>query len=72
MPVKIGPWTEEDNERLKAFVANDVSVVRAAAAFNRKLVSVRNQARKLGTPFPPTRERRKKWMDTPSSQWRQT
>ena len=61
-----GSWTEADNERLKAFVAQGVSIVRAAGAFNRSLMSVRNQARKLGTPFPPMREFRKKWAD-PSS-----
>jgi hypothetical protein len=28
------------------------TVVRAAAAFKRSVIDVRNQARKLGTPFP--------------------
>jgi hypothetical protein len=45
-------WTEVENEQLKAFVAKDVSIVRVAAVFNRTIISVRNQARKLGTPFP--------------------
>ena len=49
-------WTDEDNERLKAFVADGVSLVRAAVAFKRKLNSVRNQARKLGTPVLPVGE----------------
>jgi hypothetical protein len=54
-------WTEEDNERLKAMVAAGVSVARSAVAFRRSLVSVRNQARKLGTPFPYVREVRQKY-----------
>ena len=64
-----GSWTEADNERLKAFVAQGASIVRAAGAFNRSIVSVRIQARKLGTPFPPMREFRKKWAE-PSRLWR--
>jgi GcrA cell cycle regulator len=66
-----GSWTEADNERLKALVAQGASIVRAAAAFNRSLISVRNQARKLGTPFPPMRAFRKKLTGDPSSSWRQ-
>jgi hypothetical protein len=66
-----GSWTEADNERLKAFVAQGVSIVRAAGAFNRSLMSVRNQARKLGTPFPPMRAIRKKLAGDASSSWRQ-
>jgi hypothetical protein len=31
------PWTANENERLKAFVAKDVSVVRVAAVFKRRL-----------------------------------
>jgi hypothetical protein len=58
---KAGGWTEADNERLKIFVADGVSIIRAAAAFNRKLVSVRTHARKLGTPFPTIRDIRKKF-----------
>jgi hypothetical protein len=60
------PWTEQDNARLKEFVARDLSIVRAAAALNRNIVSVRNQARKIGMPFPPMRVFRKKWTDTSS------
>jgi hypothetical protein len=60
-------WTADENERLRAFVAQDVSVVRVAAAFRRSIISVRNQARKLGAPFPPTRIFRRKWADTPSN-----
>lgn len=60
-------WTDEDNERLKAMVADGISVARAAVAFGRSLISVRNQARKLGTPFPYAREVRQKYADAFSS-----
>jgi hypothetical protein len=60
-------WSEEDNARLSAFVAQDVSIIRAAAAFHRNIASVRLQARKLGTPFPPMRVFRRRFADTPSN-----
>jgi hypothetical protein len=44
-------WTADENEQLKSMVANGVTVVRAAAAFRRTTIAVRNQARKLGVPF---------------------
>jgi hypothetical protein len=53
-------WTEWDNERLKAFVEKGASVFRAAAALRRKSHSVREQARRLGTPFPSIRDLRRK------------
>ena len=64
------PWTPEENERLKAFVAKDVSIVKVAAALNRTLISVRVHARKLGTPFPRMSDYRKKFRTSPSSAWR--
>jgi hypothetical protein len=66
-----GSWTEEDNQRLKAFVEQGVSIVRVAAVFNRTIMSVRTQARKIGVPFPPMRAFRKKFAGDPSSSWRQ-
>jgi hypothetical protein len=57
------PWTDEDNERLKAFVASDVSIIRVAAAFKRSIPNVRSQARKLGMPFPRMSTFRKKFAD---------
>jgi len=57
-------WTAEDNERLKALAAANVSVIRAAAALKRSITSVRAQARKLGTPFPPLEDYRKKFQDS--------
>ena len=47
-----GPWTDQENERLKTFVAQGVSIIRAAAVFNRTTGSIRAEARKLATPFP--------------------
>jgi serine/threonine-protein kinase RIO1 len=54
-------WTEEENDRLKAMVAKGVSIARASVAFQRSIISIRNQARKLGTPFPLTREVRQQY-----------
>jgi hypothetical protein len=58
------PWTDEKNERLKTFVARGVSIIRAAAAFNRTTTGIRAQARKLGTPYPPRRMLPRQWADT--------
>ena len=69
MAVRKWIWTAEENERLKALVARDVSVLKAAAALKRTTVSVRNQARKLGTPFPPMKEYRKKLLPNSSNSW---
>lgn len=52
-------WSSEELNRLNGLVAQGASATRAAAALNRKIVSVRNQARKLGTPFPTTRTKRR-------------
>ena len=69
-PRKNKPWTDDDSVRLKALVVSGVSVVRAAAIFDRSIYSIRNLARKLGTPFPTMGEARKKYADSPSSLWR--
>jgi hypothetical protein len=45
-------WTQEEDERLKTMVAQGASVVKAAAALKRTMVSVRERARTLGCPFP--------------------
>jgi hypothetical protein len=63
-------WTEDENQQLKAFVAQDLSVVRVAAVLKRSIIAVRTQARKLGTPFPPMKVFRRKWADMPSNHWR--
>jgi hypothetical protein len=57
-------WTKEEDERLRAFVAQGASVVKAAAALKRRIVSVRARARALGCPFPPLRIVRQKWAHT--------
>jgi hypothetical protein len=64
--VRRKPWSQEENERLKAFVASGTSIVRVAAALERRILSLRKQARKLGTPFPRLSEARKKFADAPS------
>jgi hypothetical protein len=66
-PNKKPSWTEDENGRLQAMVAQGASVIRAAGGFKRSTVSVRNQARKLGTPFPPHRTARKKWAEVRQS-----
>jgi GcrA cell cycle regulator len=63
------PWTAEEDEQLKAFVARGASIIRAAAALKRKKGSVRER-RKLGCPFPTLAAARKKWADTPNNEWR--
>jgi len=70
MAVRKRAWTAEENERLKVLVAKKVSAMKAAAALKRTTISVRNQARKLGTPFPHKMEYRKKIRpSSSSSQW---
>lgn len=69
--IRKSPWTPEENERLRSLVAGGSTVLKAAAALKRRAGSIRTQARKLGSPFLPINEVRKKWMDTPSSFWRQ-
>jgi uncharacterized protein (DUF2147 family) len=64
------PWTVEEDEKLKAFLARGASIIRAAAALKRKKASVRERARKLGCPFPTLAEAKKKWADTPNNEWR--
>jgi hypothetical protein len=58
MPYKKS-WTIEDNERLRAFVTTNASIIKAAAALKRTTVRVRRQARILGMPFPAMSEYRK-------------
>jgi transposase-like protein len=71
MAVKKKTWTTEDNERLKALVAKDASIVKVAAELGRTTRSLRVQARKLGTPFPRMKDYRKKFQVGPVSAWRQ-
>jgi hypothetical protein len=48
-------WTDEECARLQQMVQSGASVSRCSAAFNRPTNSVRNQARRLGTPFAGSR-----------------
>jgi hypothetical protein len=70
MAIKKKTWTEEENERLKALVAKDASIIKVAAELGRTTRSLRAQARKLGTPFPRMNDYRKKFQDSPDSLWR--
>jgi hypothetical protein len=64
------PWTPDDDERIKGFVAQGISIVRAAAALKRKQIAVRNRARKLGCPFPTLNAARKTRAGSTDSSWR--
>jgi hypothetical protein len=59
------PWTDADDDRLRAFVRQGASAIRAAAALRRTTASVRFRARAIGCPFPALRVARQKWADTP-------
>jgi hypothetical protein len=52
------PWKKEDDERLRAFVAQGASVIRASAALRRATIDVRTHAREVGCPFPSLRVER--------------
>jgi hypothetical protein len=52
-------------------VAQGVSIARASVAFKRTIIAVRNQARKLGTPFPTLHEVRTKLADASPGHSRQ-
>ena len=69
MATKKTKWTDEENERLKALVAKDVSIIKVAAELGRTTRSIRAHAHKLGTPFPPMKDYRKQ--DAPDNSWRQ-
>jgi hypothetical protein len=51
-PLKKTVWSSEDNDRLKAMAAQNVSAVPAASRLKRTIKSVHVQARKLGVRFP--------------------
>ena len=68
-PIK-SAWTDDDDERLKALVAQDVLIVRAAAALKRSTSATRVRARIIGCPFPALRLVRRKWADGKDNLWR--
>jgi hypothetical protein len=70
MRPRVKPWTEEDIERLKKFAAESATVVRAAAALNRKMQSIQVQALKLGLYFPTLTEQKKKIGKVQTNPWR--
>jgi hypothetical protein len=63
-------WTDEDDERLRTFVAQEISIVRAAAALKRSIARTRARARTIGCPFPTLRLVRRKWADRQDNLWR--
>lgn len=64
------PWTPEEDERVRSFVAKGASAVRASAALKRNRHAVIVRARKLGCPFQTLKVAREKWADTPNNPWR--
>ena len=54
-----GAWSDEELKRLAELAASGATPLRAAAALKRNLLSCKNQARKLGTPFMPVWKMRK-------------
>ena len=52
-------WSAEDREWLVRMVESGVSPFRAAAVFKRSVISVQDQARKLGKPFPKLNDRKR-------------
>ncbi len=52
-------WTEEELARLRQMIESGASPARASVVFRRTLLSVQNQARKIGTPFPARRDVRR-------------
>jgi hypothetical protein len=52
------PCTPKEDQRLKDLVEQGASLIRAAAAFNKKTQNVRERARKIGCPFPPSSHRK--------------
>jgi hypothetical protein len=59
-PRMIKPWTDEADQHLKALMASGASVARAATIFQTSINTIRERARKLGTPFPTLIEARRK------------
>ena len=49
-------WTEIDLARLRMMIESGASPARASVVFKRTVLSVQNQARKHGTPFPARRD----------------
>ena len=56
-------WSDADNERLITFVKSGGTPARASVMFKRTMMGVRDQARKLGHPFPTILERRRMAQD---------
>ena len=57
---KSQPFTPEEDDKIRAFVANGASAFRAGAAMKRSRLSLQSRARKLGCPFVTVTEMRRK------------
>jgi len=55
MKLIVKGWNAADVERLRQMVLAGASVTRCSAALNRPSNAVRNQARRMGVPFPGIR-----------------
>jgi hypothetical protein len=56
MSVHRGVWNDEQLELLRKFATGGASLLRASVALKRPMLSVRNKARELGTPFAHGRD----------------
>jgi hypothetical protein len=64
------PWTPEEEERIRSYVAKGASTLRASVALKRSKHSVIARARKLGCPFQTLKAARERWANTPNNLWR--
>ena len=55
----VRPWMQEDDALLRRLVASGASAARASAMLKRTMANIKARARKLGTPFPNSRFKRK-------------
>jgi hypothetical protein len=53
-------WTDDETERLRSHILQGGSAVRASVMFRRTMTAVRQQACKMGLPFPSVLQTRKR------------
>jgi hypothetical protein len=66
---KSKPWTAEDDEKIRSFVAKGASAFRAGVALKRSRHAVYERARELGCPFPTIAQSRTKPSGTADNEW---
>jgi hypothetical protein len=64
------PWTPEEDERIRSYVAKGASALRTSVALKRSKHSVIARARKLGCPFQTLKLARGKLVQYPNP-WRE-